>query len=239
MAHKHLSLWFRPSRLLGLLLFGELGLFFSFALWQTEFPNRQMFGNSPPVLKIENWLFLIGVVSAITGWIVSSYITLRNSIKQHTINTLLQSRLSATYMQYASRINKSYFAPDAPSGPVPLESLLATDDESRENLAALNYVLNYFEFLAVGIRHGDLDRKVLKHTLRGILVRLYEKCECYIKYTRGDDGKTVAMPRQFEHVSWLYQDWCSKKHRGQMAKMGGSPAATSPVATKESEELAA
>lgn len=191
--------------MLYLLLFAEIGVFLTFVIWVRCFDNWRILGHDVPKLVLSNWLFLIGVVSAITGWIVSGYITLRNSIKQHTINTLLQSRLSATYMAEARHINKTFFNPGMGKEPVELSKLI--DPDNVDDRAAVDYVLNYFEFLAVGIRHGDLDKNVLKHTMRGILVRLYEKMELYLKYMREDDGKVVRKPTQLEHLTWLYNEW--------------------------------
>jgi len=202
-------LWFRPSRILGLLLFLELGLFFALVLWESCLDNWRFVGRDAPKLVMSNWLFLIGVVSAITGWIVSSYITLRNSIKQHTINTLLQSRLSATYMTEAKLINKTFFNPGMPETPVDINGIL--DPEKFEERAAVDYIMNYFEFLAAGIRHGDLDKKVLRHTMKGMLIRYYEKMQPYIKYMRGDDGTIVERPTQLEHMTWLYHEWKDTK----------------------------
>jgi len=195
--------------MLGLLLYGELFLFFSFVAWEMHFSEYLFLGHEAPPLLTQNWLFLIGIVSAITGWIVSAYMTLRNSIKQHTISTLLQSRLSATYMENANLINTAFFAPSMKDDP-PVSMQFLHDPANAKALQAVNYVLNYLEFLSVGIRHGDLDKKVLRHTMRGIVVRLYEKMSIYLQYMRGDENGVVARPNQLEHVTWLYQQWKNK-----------------------------
>lgn len=206
MVRKHYLLRLRPSHLLGLFFVLMILVLLMFIAWENGICGDTWFGVTAPVMVANNWLVLFGVVSGITGWIVSAYITLRNSIKQHTINTMLQSRLSATYMESAKVINKNFFAPSmANDPPTPLEYMLS--DEHCEQRAAVDYVLNYFEFLAVGIRHGDLDRRVLSHTLRGIVVRLYEKKINYLKYMRKDDGVTVGNPTQLEHLTWLYTGW--------------------------------
>lgn len=196
--------------MLGLLLCGELFLFFSFVAWELCFHEWLLFGLPAPDLQTSNWLFLIGIVSAITGWIVSAYITLRNSIKQHTINTLLQSRLSATYMENANLINANFFAPSMKDDP-PVTVDFLYDPANAKSLQAVNYVLNYLEFLSVGIRHGDLDKKVLRHTMRGIIVRLYEKMSKYLEFMRGEENGVVARPNQLEHLTWLYNEWKDKQ----------------------------
>jgi hypothetical protein len=202
-ARKYPTLWFRPSILLGLLLFGELAIFLMFVLWESCFADSwQFLHHDAPKLETSNWLFLIGVISAITGWIVSSYITLRNSIKQHTITTLLQTRLSATYMERAQHINNNFFAPGMAPDALALSFL--HDPANREHWHAIEYVLNYMEFLAVGVRHGDLDEKVLRHTMRGIVVRLYEKTRLLIEEPR------QSSPKSREHLTWLYEKWKNK-----------------------------
>ena len=193
--------------MLGLLLLLGWVIFGAFVWWESFPPKtyKLFWQDNPPVLVVQNLLFLIGVVSAITGWVVSSYITLRNSIKQHTINTLLQTRLSATYMDEAKLINKTFFGPSADKDPASLAFL--HDQENVAVLSSVDYVLNYLEFLSVGIRHGDLDEKVLRQTMRGIVVRLYEKVIHYMHEIRDvKDGK-AGNPQQLEHVTWLYDRW--------------------------------
>lgn len=198
--------------MLGFLLFIVPSLFVSLVIWRYYFPQYYLFGVFPAPLKLTkpNWLVLVGVVAAVMGWLVSSYITLRNSIKQHTINTLLQSRLSTYYQEQAKIINKTFFAPEMPlNDPVPLDVMLDPDEKKREALGAVNYVLNYFEFCAVGIRYGDLDENLMRQTMRGIIRRLCNRMMPYIRYTRGEDenGKLKQPTTQFEHIKWLLERW--------------------------------
>ncbi|MEN3277561.1 MAG: hypothetical protein V7631_3351 [Massilia sp.] len=189
-------------------------------MWKFVFPDYLFLGKGLPKLTNANWLVLGSVFAAIMGWVVAAYITLRNSIKQHTINSLLQSRLSATYMQHAAVINSEYFAHGASPNPVSIEEIWAVVDDDGKHTAyeAVNYVLNYFEFLATGIRHGDLDRKMLSHTLRGNVIRLYEKLRPYIESTRGEAvGDVVERPSQFEHITWLYTEWKAESVKQQAA----------------------
>lgn len=209
---KHLVSQFRPSRMLGFLLFAVPIFFLWLIVWKYYFPEYFLFGFIPGPLKLTkpNWLILSGIVAAVMGWLVSAYITLRNSIKQHTINTLLQSRLSTYYQEQAKVINETFFAPGMPlNDAVPLEYLLSKDDANRKALGAVNYVLNYFEFCAVGIRYGDLDENLMRQTMRGIIRRLCERMMLYIKYTRGEDasGALNKTTTQFEHIIWLLERW--------------------------------
>src|SRR6266566_7240303 len=55
-----------------------------------------------------HWLSLIAIVAAVTGWITTSLITLYNARRQHTINVLLQSRLSQAYQQRLRDVVEKY-----------------------------------------------------------------------------------------------------------------------------------
>jgi hypothetical protein len=75
-------------------------------------------------------------------------------------------------------------------------------------LAALRYLLNYFEFIAVGIRYGDLDEKLLKNTLRGILCGVYEAAGPLVTQRRqAPAGSKAEKSKTFEHLEWLYTRW--------------------------------
>lgn len=198
--------------MLGFLLFAVPVVFLWLAAWKYYFPEYLLFRVIPAPLKLTkpNWLLLVGVVAAVMGWLVSTYMTLRNSIKQHTINTLLQSRLSTQYQQQAKVINQTFFAPGMPlNDPVPLEFLQSAEPANREALDAVNYVLNYFEFCAVGIRFGDLDENLMRQTMRSIIRRLCNRMMLYIRYTRGEDenGNLKQPTTQFEHINWLLKRW--------------------------------
>lgn len=211
LSYKRIVLWFRPSRILMFFFILQLAMFIALAWWQkTTLQPHKFLGYNWAHLHLQNWVVLAGVEAAVWGWVVTSYMTLRNSIKQHTINTLLQSRLSATYIENANRINKTFFPPQGyPQEHVPLEYF--SDENNREALLSVIYLTNYFEFLSVGLRHGDLDEKVLRSTIAGIVCRFYDRMYLYIENERGIVGTTVMRPRTLEHYTWLYNRWKKKK----------------------------
>jgi hypothetical protein len=200
-------IWFRPSRMLVVFFIIQFALFLALAWWQkmTLSPHR-LAGVAWPHLTMQNWVVLAGVEAAVWGWIVTSYMTLRNSIKQHTINTLLQSRLSATYMEHANRLNENFFPQETLAfDNVPLAYF--RDAKNKDVVKSVAYLLNYLEFLSAAVRYGDLDETLLRGSLGGIIIRFYELTTLFIKSQRGDDGITVAHPRQLEHYTWLYKRW--------------------------------
>lgn len=109
-----------------------------------------------------------------------------------------------------------------------------TDDElatgpPEAQLGALRYLLNYFEFIAVGIRYGDLDEVLLKNTLRSILCSVYEAAEPLVRQRRKAPGLTESpaaettenslatsitagkpentKSKTYEHLERLYNRW--------------------------------
>jgi hypothetical protein len=240
-ALKHCMLWLRPSRLLGFFFFVQLSLLCTLVWWEKIGTNWLFLGYPCPDIRFHNWLILAGIEAAVAGWVVTSFMTLRNSIKQHTINTLLQTRLSATYMAEANVINKNLFPPGLQSyAPLPLEYF--RDEKNADVVRAINYLINYFEFISVAIRHGDLDRKVVQHTLRGILLNFYSRVELYIRFQRGDDGQEVLRPNHVEHYMWLVTKWKAKKAKEEKkakevleAKQAKNRNKTLTVASSESE----
>ena len=72
-------------------------------------------------------------------------------------------------------------------------------------LEDVTYLLNYYEFIASAIRYGDLDEKLLKESLRGMLCNTYELTRDLISYRRTKS----RMPNLllYEHLEWLYLRW--------------------------------
>jgi len=188
----------KPSMLLGFLL--AVVVWAVTLLVVSELTGRIYVWDTEPIgLAAAQWVVLAGVVAAVVGWIISAMVTMRNSIKQHTINTLLQSRLSATYMENARAVNRHYFGPSGSVYTLTREELSRPADDIK--LRELSYLLNYLEFISAATRFGDLDEKLLRMTLRGMLCNLYEVSLEYIKASQTTNATS------FEHLSWLYDYW--------------------------------
>jgi hypothetical protein len=138
-------------------------------------------------------------MAAMFGWTVSAYVTVKNSIKQHTINTLLQSRLSAQYMSMANVVAKQFTRLDGTLIHVVEADL--RDPDAYEKMEALRYVLNYFEFISVGVLHGDLHEPLLKATLRGMLCRMFVVAKVHVEFQRKE------APKVYENFELIYHRW--------------------------------
>lgn len=151
-------------------------------------------------LPTGQWILVIGAMTAMFGWITSAFVTIKNSVKQHTINTLLQSRLSVTYMKYADIVNTQFgdFAKKHTFDP---KKWGVNDPVTKVDQEALRYLLNYFEFVALGIRHGDLHEGLLRSSLRSILRSSVIFSKSYILDTK------VNQPRVYINLMWLFEKW--------------------------------
>lgn len=183
----------KPSTMLGFLLRGVVALAVGFVGWQL-IADKGSWGK----LKTEHFLAATGVMAAVCGWLIAGILTLRNSVKQHTINTLLQSRLSATYMGYADKLSLHYMSYDARKSANPALRESPTD---AVDILALRYILNYFEFIAVGIKRGDLDEWTLRDSLRSILRKNVTMSMDWIAKER------VTNPNLYKHLLWLFSRW--------------------------------
>lgn len=183
----------KPSEMLGFLLCMLVGIAVAFTIWQLTAP-KGAWGK----LKTEHMLAAIGLAGAVSGWMATGWINLRNSIRQHTITTLLQSRLSATYMGYADELSKHYASFEARRKANPAMRESPTDNV---NVLALRYILNYFEFIAIGIKRGDLDEDMLRDSLRSILRKNVEMSRTWIMASR------VENKHFYSHVLWLHDRW--------------------------------
>jgi hypothetical protein len=146
-------------------------------------------------------IVLFGAISAMTGWFISADIARRNSKKQHTmavltqvrISTEMNSRIKALYSVYP--IGRSLSEPDTEK----------SEKEQTDALAAARYVLNYYEFLAVALRHGDLDHDLLKDCIRGQLCDFVDKARVVIDNHREQDPQKPS--RRYSELLALYAKW--------------------------------
>lgn len=205
MAWADIPRYFRkPSRVLGFLLFVVLVMTFLLISWQDTGMVLFYWPVKAQGIKQEQWPVMLAAVAAIAGWITTSIVTIRNSVKQHTINTLLQSRLSATYMDHVKAVNSAFSTMDGKIIPLTKEEL--RDTPAEINLYSLGYLLNYLEFIAIGIRNFDLDERVMKSSLRGIVCSIVAVSKELIDSRRiaQTNGKT---PTVYENLVWLNKRW--------------------------------
>ena len=78
-----------------------------------------------------------------------------------------------------------------------------THQKLRTSRKAAVSMLNYYEFLALGIERRDFDKNMLKGTIRGIMCNLVRDMAEIVEYEQGKN------PKAYEHLTALYNDWKS------------------------------
>lgn len=199
------------------------GLWLGFFFWLTmvvgvaviiaEYPwivKEESIDNRFFRLDGSKWLAFLGGWGAILGALTTARITLKNAIKQHTMTTLLQMRMSETYMQRARKVSERYLSSNGEIYILDTENI--RNPKPEDCIPELLYVLNYLEFISSAIRYGDLDENLMNESLRGMLCNNYE-CARALIHERRTLGQGRSNPLLFEHIEWLYLRWFDEKYQ--------------------------
>ncbi|EGY53161.1 DUF4760 domain-containing protein [Neisseria shayeganii] len=141
----------------------------------------------PAGVKLSIWLGVITTAFLPTmGWLWSSFVAIRNHVKQHSMNILLETRTSAVYMENAKKINEVLRCPEKSLADVRVE---------------ISYILNFLEFVAIGIRQNDIDEHIFYQAWRGFLNNVIKRFRPVI------DEVQVSRPSVWENLLWLNNRW--------------------------------
>ena len=136
------------------------------------------------------------VMVAAIGWAVGGWITHRNTIRQNT-NAILFARFSqAPFGEALHRFHRQFgWKVDDTVTSRQLDDLRASarEDDMRA-AAAATYILNYFESIASGVLHGELDQKSVHDNVRGLVCSYHDKCAPHIR------ARNRANPRTYENL---------------------------------------
>lgn len=164
---------------------------------------------------------LAGTAAAI-GWILQYQNSITLSRKQHTLTILLQMRQNEIFNRHRTHLFSKYpQGSKIPNGDVAqliAERTIAgnyelfPDGKQRFPMAeSIIFIINYYEFLANGIRQGDLDDDLLRESLQGIALDIYDKCEAYInKRANVVHAGGITQSTIYEHFRWLVNDHWKK-----------------------------
>ncbi|MCQ4280489.1 DUF4760 domain-containing protein [Pseudomonas stutzeri] len=157
------------------------------------------------------------------GWWIQSITTAANARRTHTLNIIMSSRTSTEYQGQLSNSRKFYRTRSVPQELAewrvnPDKDEYRNADIPKDIVDALDgsvYVLNYFEFLAQGIKFRDLDACLLRECFSVILGGLERRHFHMIIEAQKLD------PKLFEGVVRLTKEWNGEstveKYRGNPA----------------------
>ncbi|MFU2047136.1 DUF4760 domain-containing protein [Avibacterium gallinarum] len=138
------------------------------------------------------WISTISIafIPAI-GWLFSGYISVKNLTKQNSMNILLQTRTSAEYMSHA-RIAQKYIESNS----------LPTTEKDKNSII---YMLNFLEFVSIGIISGELDENIFKRAWKNTFrLSVENHAELIQEYQR-------KISTIWSNLVWLNLRWQSSK----------------------------
>jgi hypothetical protein len=153
-----------------------------------------------PILGAIAGFSAIGV--AAVGWGVSAWIAHRNNRSRYTLE-IVAARFAQTAFTDALRGFNKYLRMRLINRSFVDQFAMSADDNERLAIQGLRYLLNYFEFISVGVLEGELDERIVDRTLRGNLVDIYDLSAPYIMELQREN------PRTLQHFTILrrhYQD---------------------------------
>lgn len=141
---------------------------------------------------------LIGAGLATAGWLYTARRARTLSRKQHTVNVMLHSSLNTTFLEAKSKL-----VPHLRNNEVPDDVITGVNESLRYHF---RLVLNHYEFVAAGIRNGDMDEQLVRDSERSTVLMLFKACKKYI-WTLRDERSRMTM---YEHMEWLHVRWEEK-----------------------------
>lgn len=171
-----------------------------------------------PSINTDPSIIISAVLSifAITiGWIVHAQNTKATNRKQHTILSLMESRLSSEYQKQA-RVWSEEFSVKKPVSDDDViiyerwmkeksEGTYTAQEKSKiKSMRSCQYLLNFYEFFAVARRHGDLDDTLLYELVSDIVLNLHSAAEKFIKSRQSSNPKGNKV---YQDIVLLVEEW--------------------------------
>ena len=160
---------------------------------------------APGLFQAPGWVTYAGASFTLLGLLAREFFALRAMRKQHTVTVLLQSRMSTAFNDKYKAMLKVY--PVTPSMTLVKDGDW-NDPNKIEAIEALKYFLNYYEFIAIGVRTGDLDENYLYMSLGGIVPNLCKLGAAYIVFCR--TAAAAGHEDVFANLIWLRDRWQKK-----------------------------
>jgi hypothetical protein len=183
------------------MIYGVIIIFLEIFAWAVIFKNTPFLGFNAFQDSGQTVGIIIGAAAAIIGWLFTTRAQAINSTKANTMKILMESRFSDEYARNLKTTTKLFMEQRKLTGD---NCCLSTQDFEKlkdYQLNSINYMLNYFEFIAVGIRCGDLDEQFMRQTLRTIILTNFKFYKLII------EEKQKKVPSALENLTSLSNRW--------------------------------
>ncbi|WP_375403748.1 DUF4760 domain-containing protein [uncultured Sphingomonas sp.] len=136
------------------------------------------------------------IAAAAAGWMISGWVTHRTGRSKLTMDVVATRFSQPAFGDALTAFNK--VLPGLQIDSALVKRLEASDDEDdRRALQRLRYLLNFCEFISVGVLEGELDERIVAKTLRGTLTYVHDHSAPYITDLQRRNTRT------FEHFTML------------------------------------
>jgi hypothetical protein len=184
---------------------------------------------------------VIAVWAASLGWYTHHQITMKGARTAHAFNLIMQMQTNAEYCRNLRAFSQLYpvgsdmpeqtpecdqfYGSDAIRQLPALEARLANPSNAEDRLAAADtirkieanlaakYLMNYFEFMARGVKSGDLDDGVLYDTIGPTVTRFYRRTKNYRVYLQTGHPGLPGQPLAMQFLDPLVVDWEDKTRK--------------------------
>lgn len=143
----------------------------------------------------------IGAAFAIISFRSNATRADRQIRRQHTVTILLEARLSSEFQQFLKDRRLKFPEYQDITFKKWDAARKSRNPDDIKSADAVVWLLNYYEFLAAGIRKDDLDEMLLKETVRSILCNLVDDARYLIA------GMQAFNPRLYQNLAWIYDRW--------------------------------
>ena len=121
---------------------------------------------------------------------MASWTAHRNARAQHTLNILATRFSNASFGEQTAIFNR-YFDGKLINKALIQDLSKSKDKSDTDALQALRHILNWFEFISVGVALGDLDLEIVHKTVRSNLIFYCDKCLTYIHEVQATEPKIL------------------------------------------------
>ncbi|MEO9279584.1 DUF4760 domain-containing protein [Acinetobacter sp. WA-87] len=146
-------------------------------------------------------LVLLGIVAAILGWLFPARGQSLTSTRNHSIQTLMESRLSDAYTRQVELCTEIFVNFKKSKGENYNLTIADFNGLDQKYKNAIFYLLNYLEFVAVGVRFNDLDENLMRNMMKSIINANFTFFGEIIK------EKQIKTPSVYEHLTALQMRW--------------------------------
>ena len=145
---------------------------------------------------------LFAITAAAAGWGVSSWVAHRNTRSKHTLDIVAARFSQPAFSQALADFNAGFVGLKITEALV-AEFATSHDPVKINAVRGMRYLVNFFEFISVGIIYGEFDERIIAKTLRGNIRYVYDKCAGWIGELQQRNPKTLE---HFTRVRAHYED---------------------------------